>query len=501
MEQLIGTWNDFLSRLSIGKSIERFPKYLLVFAILAVNFLSFDLSANEEQYMLFAKAFMNPDWIHSVSLHEFPGARLLYQIILGFFLKYFSFENVLFFSRLILCFLFAQPISKLYKALKVSNVQILLHLPILFLLHQSLFAGSWMLLTVEPKGVAYVFILYAVYYFMRSRFGLMTLFLIIGSYFHVLVGGYAFIYLMIAVLLFSKRAESLKALKYAVVYLVALLPFVYYLRLAVDKPTYTPSVDWIYTYFRSRHHTALFKDLGYFYSKHFYGVLLCFFSLIFSIYLFRILKNDYLKRLNQFVFVSLAGVLLFVIVAYFDTQGVLLKYYPFRINSLSTFILTLLVSTFIFLIVKSKYHLILHQIVVMLAVLFLLKMTVTTCFGMYKHFTNNAHKSLEATGEYIKLHTDKDAVILSFTGDLSLSRRMERDRFVVYKFIPAEMNKIPDWYERVNFKRALAKNISLLRDRKVSYKIDYILSRHTLDTDFLKLSYSDGSYYLYEVEP
>jgi len=88
---------------------------------------------------------------------------------------------------------------------------------------------------------------------------------------------------------------------------------------------------------------------------------------------------------------------------------------------------------------------------------------------------------------------------LSFYDDLSLNRKMERDRFVVYKFIPAEMNKIPDWYERVNYKRALTKNIALLKDRKKSYTIDYVLTRHPIDTDILELRYSNGPYYLYRV--
>lgn len=494
--------SDFLLKLDLGKFFESIHKTVFVFLILIFGYLSFDLNANEEQYMLFAKQFMDPEWIQSRFLNEFPGTRLLYQTIIGFFLKFFSFEIVHFFSRLILCVFFAIPLSKIYKKLNIKNSQILLHLPILFLFHQSLFAGSWMLISVEPKGIAYVFILYAVYNYLKTNFKLMLLFLIIGTYFHVLVGGYAFIFLMACLFLFEKPKQKLEFVVLGLGYSLVLIPFLFYLNTAVSNTIeYSPSVDWIYSYFRHPHHIGLFRDMSYFYSKHFYGILLSLIALCFSIYFFRINKNEDLKRLNNFVLLSLTGVLIAVIIAFFDREGVLIKYYPFRINTLSTFILTLILTSFIFSCLKKKYIKVITHITIMISMLFVLKLSNPTVTNLYSHVTQNKHQDLNDMGNYIKQHTEKDAVILSFLSDLSLHRRMERDRFVLYKFIPAEMNKIPEWYERVLFKRKLETNLELFKDRKASYKIDYLLAKNSVSSNLLELVKTNDVYYLYRVIP
>lgn len=502
MEAMILKISDFLLRMDLGKFLESINKTLFVFVILILGYLTFNINANEEQYMLFAKQFMDPDWITSRFLNEFSGTRLLYQTIIGFFLKHFSFEIVHFFSRLALCVFFAIPMSKIYKKLRVNNSQILLHLPILFLFHQSLFAESWMLISVEPKGFAYIFILYAIYYYLKANFKAMILFLIIATYFHVLVGGYVFMFLMACLFVFEKPKQKLEFVKLGLAYTIALLPFIYYLKAAVvNTVDFFPSVDWIYSYFRHPHHIGLFRDMSYFYSKHFYGVLLSIIALYFSFYFFRINTNENLKRLNNFVLLSLIGVLLAVIIAFFDSEGVLIKYYPFRINTLTTFLLTLILTTFVFSGFKSEYVKVLTHITIMISMLFVLKLSKPTITSWYSHFTQNEYEVINEMGDFIKQKTEKDAVVLSFLYDLSLNRRMERDRFVLYKFIPAEMNKIPEWYERVLFKRKMASNLELLRDRKDSYKIDYLLAKRKINSNLLELVKTNDAYYLYKVLP
>ena len=240
--------------------------------------------------------------------------------------------------------------------------------------------------------------------------------------------------------------------------------------------------------------------MSYFYSKHFYGVLTAIIALCFSLYYYKVVENDKLKRLNNFVLLSLLGVLVAVGIAFFDTEGVLLKYYPFRINTLTTFVLTLIISVFVFSSLKQETVIIFKHMTILISMVILLKMAITSSLGIYNHFNTNTKNRIEITS-YIKQNTLKEDVVLSFLDDLSLNRRMERDRFVVYKFIPADMNAIPEWYERVNYKRALAQNISLLRGRKTNYKIDYFLSKHEVNSDVLELIFSNSSYYLYKVKP
>lgn len=500
MEKLILNISDLLWKFDLERIVEHVNKTVFVLVIFVLGYMSYDLNANEEQYMLLAKQFMDPDWIISRYLNEFPGTRLLYQTIIGFLLKYFSFEAVHLFFSLLLCISCAIPLAKIYKRLEISNSQILLHLPILFLFHQSLFAGSWMLLSVEPKGLAYVFILFALYYYMIGRFNKMNLHLIMATYFHVLVGAYVFIFLTICLLIFEKPKRKLDFVKLISAYLIVTIPFIIYLLTAVSATvSSTPNADWIYSYFRHPHHIGIFRDMSYFYTSHLHGVLLTLVALGFSFMFYRVNKDTKLKRLNNFVLLSLIGVLAAVVISYFDRDGVLIKYYPFRINTVTTFVLTLILTWFIFSSIKAEFKKIVVYGTILISLLFLVKLATPTLTSYHDHFIKNENKAINEMGDYIKKNTDKNAVVLSFLNDPSLQRRMERDRFVVYKFIPAEMKMIPEWYERELFKRQLSKNLELLGERNENYSIDYLLSKKRIDSSLLELVNFNGVYYLYKV--
>ncbi|MFC4721203.1 hypothetical protein ACFO5O_02635 [Geojedonia litorea] len=500
MEQLIGKISRYLWEFDAEALLRAIPRTVLVFCILLLGYLSFDLNGNEEQYLLYAKQFMDPDWIASRYLNEFPGTRLLYQFITGFLLQFMSFESLLISMRLLLCLLYAIALGKIYKTLKVSALHILLHLPVLFLLQQSFFGGSWLFVSVEPKGFSYVFIVFALYYFMKAHYRTMLVLLIIGTYFHVLVGVYVFLFFMGTLVFFEKPKQGYEFLKLGLIYVLALVPFVLYLRQAVTGAVeFSPSVDWIYSYFRHPHHLGIFKDLGYFYSHHFYGVCTTFIALCFSLYFHRFATSEQLKRLNGFVLLSLSWVLIAVVIAFFDKEGVLLKYYPFRILTISTFVVSLLFSIFIFSSLRSKYLQVWKTLIILISFICIVKLAKPNLKGLYVYFNQNPYLALNAMGSYVKTHTKKDAVVLSFLSDLSLNRRLERDRFVVYKFIPADMKAIPEWYERELYKRQLANNLELLKDRKPSYKIDYVLAKQPLKSNLLELVHREDTYYLYKL--
>jgi hypothetical protein len=501
MRKIVLKISDLIERLELGQVLGSIPKYVLVSLILIGGYLSFELNGNEEQYMLYAKQFMDPDWISSRYLNEFPGTRLLYQIIIGSFLNYLSFEKVVFIFKLLLCLFYAHSLSKIYKTLKISNVQILLHLPILFLFNQSMFAGSWMFISVEPKGFAYIFILYAFYHYIKAQFKWMALFLIIATYFHVLVGGYVFIFLFGSLIFLERQKVKFEVFKIAGFYVLAIIPLLFYIKTAISgQVEYSPSVDWIYSYFRSPHHTGIFRDMSYFYSRHFYGISISIIALWFSFYFCKINKDEQLNRVNNFILLSILGVLIAVVIAFFDREGILLKYYPFRINTMTTFALTLLLSAFVFSSFKPEYLKILTQITLLISILFLLRLYKPNVKNLVSYFAQNDKEALIDISNYIKENTPKDAVVLSFLGDLSVNRRMERDRFVVYKFIPAEMSKIPEWYERELFKRKMAGNIDHIKERKESYKIDYLLARNKTNSDLFELITSNKVYYLYKLK-
>ena len=461
----------------------------LVGGILLLYFLTIAPAPNEENYLQLAKQFYDPTWIeNAINLNEFAGTRLLYQYITGFLLSFLSFEQVVLLGRLALAVAFTFPLTKLYRTLELSNVAILLHLPILFLPYQSMFALSSIFLSVEAKTFAYFFVLYALVFFIQGRYAAMVAALIGASYFHILVGGYAFIYLGATVALFDPYPVRNRLLL-LVVYGVCLLPFVWYLSTAVSAPILAtpgvPAADWIYTYFRAPHHTAIFQSLRYFYRTHFYGVLMAAVTLGMSVALVPYLPRGEVKKLNQFVILSLAGTLVAVGVAFFDTTGQFVKYYPFRINALSTFVATLLVGYLLHGLIREHYAGWVSVGVVLLAAFFTLRALLPNAFLSYQYLFG-ANEAFDAMSAYIADHTERDAVILfiggpiehpiEMDGDFSLIRKTRRSQFVSYKIIPAELSKIPEWYERVQAKQAVYADLKRLPALAARYRVDYLLT-------------------------
>ena len=137
--------------------------------------------------------------------------------------------------------------------------------------------------------------------------------------------------------------------------------------------------------------------------------------------------------------------------------------------------------------------------IVLIAMFFALKMAIPTLKGLYDYTLTDKYSELNEACEFIQNNTNKDDIVLSFLNDLSLNRRMERDRFVVYKFIPAEMNKIPEWYERELFKRKLQSDFNLIKDSP--YNIDFLLSNNRMESPYLEQQYKNSRYYLYKIKP
>lgn len=502
MEKIINQIN--LSLLSAGRYINKISPTLFIFVPLSLLYLSHILIGNEEQYMQLAKQFVNPDWIfESQNLTETAGTRLLYQIIVGNVLKYLSFETTVFVFRFLLVLGFSVVLGKVYKVLSLDNHQLLLHLVLFILIfNQSFFAGSWMLVSVEPKSFAYLAVLLSFYYLLKNRFGLCLTFLVVASYFHILVGGYTFVYIFLALLLFRKDSKlNLSQLLLGVlVYILVLIPFVIYLKTAALDYIATSnevSPSWIYTYYRAPHHTALFKSTDYFISNHFFKILDCIVGLLVAIIIYVRLKNrENLRIINQFVIVSLAGALLLVSVAFFDKNGDILKFYLYRINSLSVFFLALLIPIWIYTL-ADKNRLKSVQVVIFVSCLTVLAEPMYT--NVDKNFTySEKSRNLDDISAYIKEYTNTEALVFSYQEHFSLSRKTERNLFFVKKFIPAQLDKIHDWYNRDKEKYRAIKSPEKLYILVNKYNIDYILTPKNVKKLSYKVVYENSGFLLYE---
>ena len=487
----------------INLVLERTPRISFLLILFSIYYLDFIPNTNEENYLLLAKTFVNPGWINDPLLtSEYPGTRLLYQYIIGSVIKFFSFELVTVLFRTIFIVLFSLVLNKIYKLLNICNICIFIHLGLLFINNQSLFAGSWMFISIEAKGFAYVFVLLALYYLLRSNIYASILLLIVATYFHILVGFYSFIFFFLTIISLKKflGKEFFREFLKLFVYLIAILPFIFYLKNSTQSELLYPSADWIYTYFRNPHHTALFQSRSYFFDSHFEGILLSFLGLCFMIYLrLNHEHSDKEKVLSNFTILSISAVLLLVPVAYFDKEGILLKYYIYRINTVSTFVLSLFIAYWIYKVFRERYKNLLNFSVLSLLLYAIIPFLILRANSTIDYISN---QPLEKVCSYIKENTGKNDVILSLIDNgvnknLNIIRKTERSNFVSYKFVPADMSKIHEWYFRVLAKRKVEENIGALQDISKEYKIDYVLAAKRFDTPYLDLIYEDD-YYLYK---
>ncbi len=482
-------------------SIERIPKPILIGLILSAVYLSFVPDENEEQYMLLAKQFMNPSWIQNAEDLEFPGVRLLYQLIIGTLLSYANFESVLFSMRLLMIVSLSIVLSKLYERFQLDNTQIFTHLVLLFIGHQSLFAGSWMFVSVEAKGFAWIFILFSIYFILSKKLYPALILLIIASYFHFLDGCYSFCFL--ALTIFLQRDELTNSKKelmiLAAIYVVAIIPIVLYLIPAAQQPAsnLSPSANWIYSYFRHPHHAALYPDFTYFLHKHLFGILLTFIGLLFSIVVFRNEKTFEIKFSKSFVISSSFITILLVSVSFLDRDGGILKFYLYRTNTLTTFMLTILIMIWICRLIKEEYKPQAKAILIMLSSVSLFNLSLTNAHTYKKYFFSK--DEVADICNYVKSNTAKNDEIISFIDDLSVSRKSERKLFSVYKFVPAEMNKIHNWYFRVLEQRKAKADLNYLDSLAVKYGVNHVL----IDKDeklpsIFEMKYQNSKYAFYK---
>ena len=477
-------------------------KYFVVVIILLVGFTSIHLNGNEEQYMGLAKSFMDPDWMpQSLTFHEFPGTRILYQIIVGTVLKFLSFNSTLLILRILLVAVISIPLAKLYRQLEIDNIHVFFQLAGLYLVNQSLFAGSFIFISVEPKCFSYVFIFWAIYFFLKNKPGASTASLILATYFHFLVGFFVAFYLFasLSYYVFKKETPLRGYIKNVLFYLLAIIPVVVYLTGAVaSKENFAfPSSDWIYTYFRSPNHTALFLSPSYFHKEHFYGILWTLIGLIFAILFLKDTQKSISNRVTVFTIVTIIGTVMFLPFIFFDREGVILKYYLFRINAVSTFFLSVIIVRAYLDFTNIGWIKRMRIVIFMISFLGLIKISIPNAVLNYRILFETNNDLISCTN-YLRDHTPTSSIVMSFIDDLRISRLSQRDRLAVYKFVPADFSKIQDWYSRLQYRDSVLQHPEQLLDEN-KYGVDYCLTEHSLGKEFPDPVFSSGNYFIYEI--
>ncbi len=509
---------------SLLNKFNRLNLGLLLFLTACCNYLSFKLYGGEEQYFAFAKQFFNPHWIPgSFSLTHPAGGNLFFEIIVGFLLQYISFENLAFFGRMTDFLLLALPLSKIFRFFKLTNIEAVFLFQLFFLPHQSIFAGEWIFQNFEVKTLAYIFVFYSLYYLLNKNIQLSALFSALATLFHFLVGGWFFLF---SVIYFLIRKESLKKTGSALIlYGIITFPFIFYLARVYffNNPVIINGINtnYIYSYERLPFHLGIFKSWSYFTGVHLDGVIISLILYLLCIFVFSRLKNSQIRDINLLNIIIFSEQFIFIIIAIFDKNGILLKTYPFRTSSLSALLMMiefLLVIKFylrkyfsnqkagpqrsIFF-ARAKRRIYANSANAVMLLLFLVFFSIE-CVETLKGRNTDLPEitpDMKEMMEYIKNNTLKEDVFLFTLKEIPLSfhRIAEREAFVVWKFTPTSSKSIYQWYNREEWRKRVAQNISLIDELKKLYRVDYVISDSTYEYSTLKLAKSIGRINLYMV--
>ncbi|MFY9706272.1 MAG: DUF6798 domain-containing protein [Desulfobacterales bacterium] len=506
----------------IVNRVNRTDKRLLIFALLFLNTLSLVLGENEEEYLAFAKAFMDHAWIPGAkSVIDIPGTRIIFDTVTGFALRYATFEQVAIAGRCLIALLFAFPLARIFTKLRFTNLESIFLLQLICVLsHQSFFGKEWIFRSFETKTISYVFVFYSLYYLLDTRYLQGVLFAGFAVYFHILVGGWYALLLFVFLLVSGTPLKSL--LRYALVFSALTAPFGLYLAdtYLVDNPGIIDGVriSQIYVYLRNPHHLDIISQIGHWGSSTQIGVILSLLAGWLCVRLYVSNRDEVVRKLALFNIVIFGQQLISLLIALKDKSGGFLKFYPYRTSSLSLFLVSLLL-----MVLAKRSFLQPHprtegaspseEAVDGYSTVVAVVMIVCIAAGLGVNLVKNARDSYrllwpapEASARmslygWIKNHTPPDAVFLNLNqrlrDDLDFTRRTDRDRFSVFKFVPTSNRMIYDWYRRVQEKDRVKGDIAVIDELAKKYRIDFVVSKTPLDDRHLKLVYSNDYYFLY----
>lgn len=493
---------------------------IIFFILLIVNATTFNTSGNEEQYLAISKQYINPTWIlNSFHLTEWPGARIFNQSVTGFFLQFISIPLFAFLAKWINFILFSIPIGRIFKTLKITNIEILFLFQLFYLNQthgdQAFFADEWIFGEFQGKTLAYIFVFFSLSALLEGKDKKSVLFSIFASYLHILVGGW-FLITSVLYFLFSKK-QLKETIKLSGLYLIAMSPLIIFLgrKILVDteKVIDGVSLNWIYVYFRHSHHVGLFHDISFFRASVFGGLRTVVISFIILALTKKLLERNELKVLSNLIFGTFGILFTFLFVAFldrfaFDRAGsFFLQLYPFRVAAISKFMLLLFIGAavkeyFLNNDISKKY---LNIILFVIVVPYLGSRFTRNVAAIYRSpGLGYIEKPIQELSNFISKKTAReDSFFLNVQGDdqleTSFYRAIERDRYADYKLVPAGTNKLYLWYHRILASRKIKKDINHLFQMPVKPTFKYLISDKEIYHAKLVVLYKNQKYSLYQV--
>jgi hypothetical protein len=331
-----------------------------------------------------------------------------------------------------------------------------------------------------------------------------------ATWFHFLVAGWFF--LVIFIHWITERTTFRELVTRSLWYGIPVLPVVVILLQSFRGVP--PEIDgvrynWIITHFGNGVHLSLFHSMEAFGRFYFPGILLMLTAGFLGLSVFSHKTGHPFHDLNRMNLIIIALIVVFIPISYFDRNGFLMRFFPYRQASLALLFSLMLAAVYIREeVVKAPENIVRLQRIAGWMVLAVVAFTAAGNGYKALHKETGAPEALE---KYIIQNTQPGETILFFYPEelmsyfpqknyFSFSRRTGREVFFSCKFIPYGGLNTYEWYNRYLAMRNLEKDIHTLRDIARKYKLRYMVTDRVLDLPWLRKVFEENHYILYRIE-
>jgi len=425
-----------------------------------------DKGSNEVDVLPLARQYADSNWLpQDWYLRQPPGYRLLFQALFGWLIVNWGFLLTCLVGRIMCYSLVAAGIVLIGRRMGLSPLLMLLAIAF-FLQNQSLVAGEWLVGGLEAKSVAYGLVLLAIGLMLEGRYLLMALLLGLATSFHVLVGIWAF--LTVLVWLVLKQKSFLTGIQFFGLFVpLYFTASAFGIGAAVKQlitPTPTGSVlpSYVYVFVRLPHHlNPMSWPAGWWVKPLAYMLVL---TLSIGILWYQQSKKSLQLsrehvariRLAEFTLLSMVPFIVGLAISPFDSNGSLLQYYPFRLGDVM-----LPLNTCLLFACVLKETLMGKRRWLLLICILLLSWKCSTQSVSFKNQLlalrefpsqeQNVDPQWRALCTWIRDYTPRDATVLTPPVEFSnFTWLAERASIVKFKLFPQNKQGIPSWYERIS---------------------------------------------------
>lgn len=413
----------------------------------------------EETYFLLAHRRVAPEAFSTFhAAFDHSNARILFEYLIGTLINEFGYETALSIARISLAVLYAISLSILFSALGLSVLRAVAVIALFCIAGEGILGGEWLFLGVESKTVAYPAVITALGFGFRGRWWPATIFVVIATYLHFLVGGFWGIGLAVLAFLQTRSfSTTLRVLSIFLLCISPLLVIVVFEQLVQHTQISSLTPNQIYA-MRLPHHIAPFSSKEQLWEWSDGIVSTAMMTVAFLV----LAKREEKQVLPSFIFFLLLYLCGAVAISFLDRHTLLFgKFYLFRPSS----IILLLVLSTIFS-VRLKERLDNTNITLRLVLGFVIAAFLWTHvkIDVAKYVSNQTLPDIASLVDAVERESKPGEIVLIESKletefpYVGLPRRIPRPTLVSWKFIPTNPQDLLRWYDLLEFRKALFKD-------------------------------------------